>query len=217
MSSSAPACPGVTHGRVDRWADRPGRLTAATDASCTRSASGYAYVMTDGRWGVRGRPARRREPTHPVRVVCAELRAVALLLTRVAPDPDCALEVVVDSRDALTYLRRWQAGDTDCLPDGYDPRPRPGGRPATLARLATRVAAQPRLVFRHVKAHRGHPLNEAADALSTMARRRVTERFDLATRAADLVDAFLRDWHAGGHAVAVGAEPAPPTGFVHER
>ncbi len=195
--------PGVTHGRVERWADRPGRLVAATDASCSREADGYAYVVSDGRWGVRGRPARRRRLTDAVRVVCAELRAVALLLSRV--EPDRPLEVVVDSREALTYLQRWRTGDRDVLPPGYDPRPRPGGRPATLTRLAARVAAQPDLVFRHVKAHRGHPLNEAADALSTMARRRVTERFDLPTRAGDLVDAFLSQWWCAGTDTVAGA------------
>lgn len=54
------------------------------------------------------------------------------------------------------------------------------------------------MTFTHVKGHAGHPLNEAADALSHMARRRLTEQFDLRRRAADLVDAFLRDWHTVG-------------------
>ncbi len=65
----------------------------------------------------------------------------------------------------------------------------------TLVRLAQLVARRPDLSFTHVKAHTGHALNETADALSHMARRRLGEVFDVRPRAYDLVDAFLRDWH----------------------
>jgi ribonuclease HI len=54
----------------------------------------------------------------------------------------------------------------------------------------------PGVSFEHVKGHSGPLLNEAADALARMARRRVREPFDLEARAHDLVSAFLRDWHA---------------------
>jgi hypothetical protein len=102
--------------------------------------------------------------------------------------------VLVDSSAALGYLARWRCGDTTRMPRGYSLRPRGGGRP-TLVRLAERVG-QTSAVFQHVKGHDGHPLNEAADSLSAMARRSVAESFDLTDRAASLVEAFLRDWHA---------------------
>ncbi|MFI6270129.1 hypothetical protein [Micromonospora zamorensis] len=65
-----------------------------------------------------------------------------------------------------------------------------------LVRLADQVANRPDATFAHVKGHSGHALNEAADGLSHMARRRREESFDLRPRAHALVDAFLRDWHA---------------------
>ncbi|MGC5021244.1 hypothetical protein [Micromonospora sp. DT47] len=45
------------------------------------------------------------------------------------------------------------------------------------------------------KAHAHHALNEAADSLAHMARRRIEEPFDVRPRAHDVVEAFLRDWH----------------------
>lgn len=80
------------------------------------------------------------------------------------------------------------------MPDGYDLRPRKQGAP-TLVRLAERVAALPALRVEHVKAHSGHPLNEAADSLASIARRRLTEPFDATARAEDLAKSFLLTWH----------------------
>jgi len=102
----------------------------------------------------------------------------------------------VDSLPALNYLHRWQSGETEAMPAGYDLRPRHAGLPPTLVRLAELVARRPDLTFAHVKAHAYHCLNEAADGLAHMARRRVEERFDVRERAHGLVEAFLRDWHA---------------------
>jgi hypothetical protein len=80
------------------------------------------------------------------------------------------------------------------MPEGYDLRPRRSGAP-TLVRLAERVALMPGLRTAHVKGHSGHLLNEAADALASMSRRRLTESFDSYSRAEDLVRSFLIAWH----------------------
>ncbi|MGW5672214.1 hypothetical protein [Micromonospora sp. NPDC003776] len=65
----------------------------------------------------------------------------------------------------------------------------------TLVWLAELVGARSVLTFAHVKAHAHHALNEAADSLAHMARRRVEEPFDVQARPHALVEAFLREWH----------------------
>ncbi|GAA1856073.1 ribonuclease HI [Actinomadura bangladeshensis] len=178
-------------GRVPGWP--PGPLVAATDASWKRGTCGLGYVVGDGRWGMRGWTFGPQDPTGPSRVLVSELRAVGLLLDRVGDDgPE--LTLLLDSRPALRFLRAWRRGDTGLLPDGYDLRPRRGA-PPSLVRLARRVAGRPGLAFEHVKGHSGHPLNETADSLASIARRNAAEPFDCAARAEGLVEAFLRAWH----------------------
>ncbi|MFI6226171.1 ribonuclease HI [Micromonospora echinospora] len=185
--------PGHGRGRVDRWAATSTPLLAATDASWKGRVGGLGYVVTDGRYGLRGRGTGRLDPTGPSRVLVNELRAVDFLLTAY-DEPPPGLAVLLDSLGAVEWLHRWQAGETG-MPAGYRLRERRWATQPTLLRLAAQVAGRPDLVFAHVKGHSGHPLNEAADALAHMARRRRVESFDLRPRAHDLVDAFLRDWH----------------------
>ncbi|MFI7605874.1 hypothetical protein ACIBTV_12195 [Micromonospora sp. NPDC049366] len=182
-------------GQVRRWATAAGPLVAATDASWKGRAGGIGYVASDGRYGLRGRRPGRVDPTGCSRVLVSELRAVEFLLTAY-DTPPVGMTVLVDSVPALGYLHRWQRGETDAMPAGYDLRPRQSGMEPTLVRLAGLVAERPGLTFTHVKAHAYHALNEAADSLAHMARRRVEEPFDVRLRAHDLVEAFLRDWHA---------------------
>ncbi|HEX5541640.1 MAG TPA: hypothetical protein VFX60_08750 [Micromonospora sp.] len=111
------------------------------------------------------------------------------------------MTVLVDSVPAVSYLHRWQAGKRT-MPPGYSLRARSRGSKPTLVRLAERLPHLPEVTFQHVKGHTGHLLNEAADALSRMARRRVHEQFDLRSRAKDLVNAFLRDWHSNSAATS---------------
>nr|WP_240942596.1 RNase H family protein [Planosporangium thailandense] len=181
-------------GTVARWSRTAADLVAATDASWKGRVGGIAYVVSDGHFGLRGRVTDRLDPTGPSRVLINELRAVEYLLSGFVTAPE-RLTVLVDSRNALSYLYRWQAGDTTAMPAGYDLRPRTRTAQPTLVRLAELLPTLPGVTFTHVKGHAGHLLNEAADALSHMARRRLSEQFDLHGRAADLVDAFLRDWH----------------------
>ena len=182
--------PGV-HGDIGRWAGT-GPVIAATDASWKKGHGGLGYLTSTGRWGFRSRPEDRTDPTGRSKVLVNELRAVELLLSVLGEVSE--LMLLVDSLSALTYLRSWQNGRTQLMPDGYDLRPRRQGAP-TLVRLAERVAATPGLHMEHVKAHSGHPLNEAADSLASIARRRISEPFDAAARAEELAKSFLLSWH----------------------
>ncbi|MGC4808225.1 ribonuclease HI [Micromonospora sp. DT233] len=198
----ATIAPGNTRGGrglVARWARPAAPPVAATDASWKGSCGGIGYVVSDGRYGLRGRGVGRLDPTGPSQVLVNELRAVEYLLTAYDDEPPTGLTVLLDSLGALRYLHRWQAGDTEVMPAGYRLRQRRWADRPTLVRLAERVAARPDLTFTHVKAHSGHALNEAADALSHMARRRREESFDVNPRAHSLVDAFLSTWHATVH------------------
>lgn len=183
-------------GRVPGWDGLPGPLVAATDASWKRGTCGIGYVVSDGRWGMRGWTFGPQDPTGPRRVLVSELRAVGLLLDRVEDGRDLVL--LVDSLSALRYLRAWRRGDTGLLPDGYDTRPRRSGEAPSLVRLARQVVGRPGLRLEHVRGHSGHPLNETADSLASIARRRATETFDSTARAEGLVDAFLHAWHRTG-------------------
>ncbi|MFB4314402.1 ribonuclease HI [Actinomadura sp. 21ATH] len=181
-----------------------GPLVAATDAAWKRGTGGLGYVVGDGRWGMRGWRPAPQDPTGKSKVLVSELRAVALLLDRLENDRlendrvanDRVLLLMMDSLYALRFLRAWQRGDVSYMPHGYDLRPRRHGRPPTLVRLAERVAARPAaLRTAHVKAHSGHPLNEIADSLASMARRRTAGEPVPLSRAESLVEAFLHTWH----------------------
>ncbi|MFU8874351.1 ribonuclease HI [Micromonospora sp. SL4-19] len=182
-------------GRVNRWAAASAPVVAATDASWKGRAGGIAYVVSDGHYGLRGRGTGRLDPTGPSRVLISELRAVDFLLSAYEEVP-AGMTVLLDSVVALRWLCRWQAGEVAAMPAGYSLRPRRWADQPTLVRLAEQVSRRPDLCFQHVKGHSGHALNEAADGLSHMARRRLDEAFDVRPRANALVDAFLRDWHA---------------------
>ncbi|MEU8213755.1 RNase H family protein [Micromonospora sp. NPDC049044] len=181
-------------GRVLRWAQASGPLVAATDASWKGRDGGIGYVVSDGHYGLLGRGTGRLDPTGRSRVLVDELRAVDYLLADY-DEVSAGLTVLLDSLTAVRYLHRWQAGEIDAMPGGYSLRQRRWSDKPTLVRLAEQVADRPDLTFAHVKGHSGHALNEAADGLSHMARRRREESFDLRPRAHALVDAFLRDWH----------------------
>ncbi|WP_157996071.1 ribonuclease HI [Thermomonospora amylolytica] len=194
--------------------DGSGRLVAATDAAAKRRRSrrkgdvvGWGYITGRGDWGCGGTIFDGVLNPHRTGLgsLSGELRAVHMLLVDLsAAGP---MTVLVDSTGALGYLRRWQAGETGAMPEGYSTRRRTGSgstkRKPTLVRLAEMVAASPHLRFVHVAGHSGHPLNEAADSLASFARKCLAgeRRGGPAAweeHASDLADAFLRSWREQG-------------------
>ncbi|GAA3226134.1 ribonuclease HI [Actinocorallia longicatena] len=172
-------------GQLSRWSGtRP--LVAATDASWKNGRGGMGFLTTDGFWGVGSWAVGPQDRTGPSKILVTELRAVQLLLTSV--DPAVPMTILVDSIPALRYLWRWQQGETLALPAGYQ------DDPAGLLPLARQLSQRPHLTFQHVKGHSGHLLNEAADSLASIGRRRASLKYDAETRAADLVNSFLTSW-----------------------
>jgi ribonuclease HI len=169
-------------------------LVAATDASYKRSVAGIACVVSNGSWGLnRWGSAIRHDPSGPAAVLVAELRAVALLLE--GPEQPRPPELLLDSTIAIRYLRAWQRGRIERMPEGYSLLPRRGPQRApTLVRLAGIMAQHPEIRLQHVHSHTGHPLNEAADALASLAQRGLAA-VETRSRAEGLVEAFLRSWH----------------------
>ena len=185
------------YGKVKGY-DGAGPLVAASDASYKRSVAGMACVVSNGSWGLsRWGSGGRHDPSGPATVLVAELRAVALLLE--APDRPRPPELLLDSTIAIRYLRAWQQGRLERMPDGYSLLPRRGPQTApTLVRLAGIMAQHPEIRLQHVHSHTGHPLNEAADALASLAQRGLPE-VETRSRAKGLVEAFVRTWHEQGN------------------
>jgi ribonuclease HI len=196
------------HGTVGGFAGK-GPVVMATDAAYKNRLPAFGYVASDGRWGLERRhPGLTRiDPTGPSAVLVAELRAVAFVLEREAELPALLL---IDSAGALSYLRSWQDGDTTRMPDGYSLRERWGNnsKEPTLVRLARFMADHPSIKTEHVAGHKGHPLNEAADALASLAWRNLPAA-ETRTRAEGLVRAFLAAWY-GRHASLLRCGPVWP-------
>lgn len=180
-------------GMVRGFANR-GRIVAATDAAYKKRVASFGCVVSDGRWALdRHTYADRRDPTGPSAVLVAELRAVALLLERSAPLPAVLL---MGNALAIRFLHAWQRGESDRMPEGYSLRQRwgPGAPTPTLVRLSTLMVEHPGIWIEHVRARKGHPLNEAADALASLAMRGLSAD-ETRSRAESLAQAFLAQWH----------------------
>lgn len=172
-----------------------GRIIAATDASYSKRVASFGYVVSDGRWALERHSYvdRRTDPTGPSAVLVAELRAVALLLEHSAPLPAILL---MDNKLAIRFLHAWQRGESDRMPTGYSLRERwgPDAPTPTLVRLSRLMVEHPGIWIEHVRAHKGHPLNEAADGLASLAMRGLPAD-ETRSRAEGLVQAFLAQWH----------------------
>ncbi|MEV5411024.1 RNase H family protein [Thermopolyspora sp. NPDC052614] len=191
------APPSDLSGRVAGF-DTGGALFGASDAADDRRSGGLGFVTSDGRWGFKRWVKRSAtpllDPSGPSRVLVGELRAVWLMLQAFGEDAERAT-LLLDSTGAIAYLRAWQSGDVSRLPPGYSLRPRMKADAPTLVMLARRVAELPSLRFEHVRGHRGHPLNEAADSLARIAARNPEDKRERAER---IVEAFLKVWHGSG-------------------
>lgn len=174
------------------------RLIAATDGSWAHDIGGFGYVTYNGYWGMSARIMKGR--LNPIRdhgtgSVVLELRAAGMAIEDF---PGRSVRLLIDCTPAIKFLEAWQAGDVDRMPSGYSLRPRIKGSPKpALVRIAETVAGRDDLRFVHVRAHRGHPLNEVADSLAGIARHAVTNRradeAAVGDRASALVSAFLHD------------------------
>jgi ribonuclease HI len=163
-----------------------GPVIAATDASLHRKGrcAGLGYLTSDGRWGAVQYDCRYPARSARLSTGVTELAAVAFLFQACVPDV-----LLTDSMDALRYLLRWRAGDTESMPPDYDARYESGSR-MTLQSLARMVAGKSGLQVSHVRGHRGNLLNEAADSLARIAREHRLPGDE--ARLADFCDCFLR-------------------------
>jgi ribonuclease HI len=179
-----------------------GMRMVATDGSRNGPYYGWGYIATTGEWGCaaekygsKTKPDGDLDATlaefHAVGMACADLPGPAMILT--------------DSTGIIPVLIAWKAGFTDRIPsgaalDGEVSR----ARQKALAAAARAVAChRGRLIFRHVRGHAGHTLNEAADTLARLARqyRSGERRGDLAevtARATGVAEGFLQAWHGTG-------------------
>jgi ribonuclease HI len=180
---------------------RPGQLVVATDGSHFRRWHGWGFVSTAGAWGCaadRFRGAAAGPYARPASLY-AELRGAAMAAGQVHGPA----VVLTDSLDAIAVLNQWRAGRTGYMPTGYGMRPDTDDGQywqATLKDLAAAVAKRPDFTYQHVPGHTGHLLNETADALAKMARKRLSGELDgtaaeLTARADFLVAGFLVAWH----------------------
>lgn len=174
------------------------RLIVATDASWKHNRGGFGYVTRNGYWGLAARLMAGPQPLNPISnhgtgALVLELRAVGMV---VDDFPGRAVRLLIDSRNAISYLQSWQAGDVERMPRGYSLRPRiQGDGKPTLLRIAESIAGRDDLRFVHVTGHNGHPMNEVADSLASIGRHAIGGKLGnehaVGERASDLVSAFL--------------------------
>jgi ribonuclease HI len=181
-------------GVVNGFADR-GRVIAATEAAYKKRVAAFGYVVSDGRWAIERYHYvdQGPDPTGPSAVLVAELRAVALLLERSTPLPAVLL---MGNALAIRFLHAWQRGESDRMPAGYNLPERwvPGAPTPTLVRLSTLMVEHPGIWIEHVRAHKGRPLNEAADALASLALRGLPAD-ETRSKAEELTQSFLAQWY----------------------
>jgi ribonuclease HI len=140
------------------------RIEAATDGSYGRGRGGggsYGWARDDGHFGF--------DVVHSGNILVAELAAVASLLS--AAENGERLRVHIDSQAAIRAL-------TVAAGDGRDSL---GNKVENLVRDIENQRKRLDVEFAWVKAHVGHPLNDAADRLARLARQ--TQDVDIATRA----------------------------------
>lgn len=180
-------------------------LTVAADGSVRGRFCGYAWLASDGQYGLQGRIDSRTVIGRRASMV-AELRAIDDAVRRLTRRH---LTVYCDNSYAVSMARKWMDGQ-EILPEGYR-TDRATGRQAGLVIAQCRLHRNTaRLDIRWARGHRGEPLNEGADALARLASRYVKGDSGLTPaqyreRAQGLADAFAADFRRVQHSLAVNS------------
>lgn len=171
---------------------KPGATVIATDGSCRdmkpRQVSSSAWLSDVGGWGL---AARQNTVRDGITVLYSEIRAISIACEANSGP----LRVLSDSREAIEMLQGWQRGKTVALPTDWAPPMK-----AVICKLATALRTREHPVRAEwVKGHAGHPLNEGADALASLASR--AQRDELGTaevrrRADGIAEAFAEAYAA---------------------
>lgn len=133
----------------------------------------WGYLVTSGQYGL-GTAVMPAAMIGAKPGVHAELRAIWRGMRRVLPEHPVLL--VSNSTKALDMVDAWRAGQRP-MPAGYDVRPRPSGRTATLVELADMMrdnAARVQTMW--VEAGSGMAINEGAHSLARIAQAWASKR-----------------------------------------
>jgi ribonuclease HI len=169
-------------------------LTVATDGSVRGSFTGFGWLASDGRFGLLGFRHSKRQVGAKV-VLISELRAIGDAVRKLPLRP---LTLISDSKSAIRMVTQWMDGE-DVLPFGYTTE-RDDGEPAGLVIARHLIYLQrDRLTLHWFRGHQGEPLNEGADALARLARRRAASPREVPLeeyrdRAKGLADAFAKEF-----------------------
>jgi len=167
-------------------------LTVATDGSVRGSFTGYGWLASDGRFRLSG--SKKIKGLHVQKaVLLTELWAIDDAVRSLPGHP---LIVLTDSTVAAGLVSDWMDG-RDIFPYGF-PCETKDQHPMSRIRESVHLN-RGRLSCRWVRAHRGDPLNEGADALARLASRYVRGDNDLDEdefnrRAAGLATGFSEEF-----------------------
>jgi len=166
-----------------------GEIVIAVDGSLGATpsggrAGGWGWISTEG-FADAGFLAGARRP------VLAELAAITKACA--AAPADVPLRVLCDSKTALSMIEQVRDGRSADAVAERVPRCNRSDVAAALERIVGRCEKLGAVTFDWVKGHAGHPLQEAADRLAVLGRRRTQAGLtDLSTWIADV----SREWRA---------------------
>ncbi len=145
-------------------------LVVATDGSAHRGNMGWGWLAEDGQHDLGSQtPARTtcRPTTMPV---LAELRAICAAIQALS---DRRLVIRTDCQRAIRLVADWSAG-RDKVPAGYQANAQTSAAKGGVDWMQQVVRANAhRVQLEWVRGHAGDPLNEGADSLAKLARRRL--------------------------------------------
>lgn len=170
-------------------------LTVATDGSVRQSYTGSGWLAADGQYGLKGR--RHRTYMHGSEpVLVSELRAIVDAVSSLRDRP---LTLRSDSKSAIEMATNWMRG-CDGIPHRCQRFHAKGVLTDLVIGQQMMYAERERLTLVWARGHQGEPLNEGADALARLARRRAAHPNDLTPdeyeqRAFNLAEAFAGEYN----------------------